>query len=355
MSMFSMHRLAARRRALPAVLTVGVLAAVGVTAAPASAAPAAAAVITDVSLSSSLTAVTSSTSTKLDVDIYADKSTPQGEPVSESFGTDLQTPTYTESHSWSFPITAPAFTIAKTDAGTLDLPSVATAPYGTVQLTITPTGPTVKQPCDASDYVTTRPVRVAGTFFFNTNSAGAHKWGTVGSATTTFTFSTGSDVVTTFGYGLGACAPPYSVPCTSGVSWDAANSSYSVDLYGGSTSKTTGFIDGTRLVKLTTPTGATRYDSSYVTSPAPKLTPGAAGAASVAVTSTAAASGSATLNSTKRGTTYTEPCGAGSTETVKSWTPATFTNGTPPLSVPEQIFGAISLAKPAGADFSIYS
>jgi hypothetical protein len=355
MSTFSMHRLAARRRTLPALLAVGVLAAVGATAAPASATPAAAAVMTDVALSSSLTAVTSSTSTKLDVDLYADKSTPQGEPVTESFETDLQTPTYTESHSWSLPIKAPAFTIATSDAGTLDLPAAATGPYGTVNLTITPIGPATRQSCDATDYSLTKPVRLSGTFFFNTNSGGPHKWGTVGSATTKFTFTAGSTVETTYGLGAVACAPPYSYPCTSGVTWDAANSSYSISLYGAATSATSGYVDGTRLVKLTTPTGATRYDYAYVTSPAPKLTLLAAGAASVAVTSTAAASGSATLHSTKPATSYTSPCGSGMSEHVKDWSPATFTNGTPPLSVPEQIFGVISLTKPAGADFSIYS
>jgi hypothetical protein len=94
---------------------------------------------------------------------------------------------------------------------------------------------------------------------------------------------------------------------------------------------------------LAEPNGATRTDYADMPAPAPKLMPGAAGSATLSVgTAGGVMVGKATLTSTMPGSTFQDACGKNETENDTSWT-ATSHNGTPPLTIKEQIFGAMKL------------
>ncbi|MGN6474876.1 MAG: hypothetical protein ACTHK4_14665, partial [Mycobacteriales bacterium] len=108
----------------------------------------------------------------------------------------------------------------------------------------------------------------------------------------------------------------------------------------------TGAIFASRTKSLTTPTGASREDAAFGTSK--KLVLARSGtAASLTIKANKNTSGSAKLSAKRHAKPSSQHCKLGTktvTETSTLWGSATYKNGTKPLKVREQVFGAIKVA-----------
>lgn len=306
--------------------------------------------VQSVALTSSHTAVTSSTSKKLVVQVTANQTQAQftGQPTSGEVTVSLSTgsSSKSESHEWQFNNTDGALTVDSTGAGSLNVPNPAITPFGKIDLTITPVGDPTTTSCQGSPSTQTQPVTLAGTFYFDSQSTGSNAWGTVGSKAnnTTFTFSTTNTVTTTY---LNPSAPSCidfgNVPCASSLFWQSGNEDISLS---GAKSGTKGFIFGSRTTDIASPAGTQRIDSAFGTSK--KLVLNTSGtAASLVVKANTNSGGSAKLSASKHSKPSSVDCkksGKSMVETLTSWSNAKYKNGTKPLAVHEQIFGKIKVA-----------
>lgn len=295
--------------------------------------------VQSVSLQSSQTNVTSSTSKQLLVAVNATQG--QIASVTLSNGTSAKS----ESHVWTFQIDSSALTVDSTGRGTLNVPSSALSPFGTMNLTIKPIGNAATQDCHGTPTSKTQPVSLGGTFFFNSLSKGSHAWGTVGKSAGKFTFTATNTVVWTYlnTTNPGACFSLGNLPCLPHLYWQAPTQA--VMLIGNSQGST-GAIFVSRAKSLTTPTGASREDEAFATSKKLALVRNGK-AASLTIKAKKHASGSAKLSAKRHTKPSSQHCKLGSktvTETSTVWGKATYKNGTKPLKVREQIFGAIKVA-----------
>jgi hypothetical protein len=288
--------------------------------------------------------VTSSTHKKLTMFVDANKSQGGG-----TMSVGLQSGA--ESHDWSFSLPAGAFTLNGKGDGTLDVPTSAISPYGSVKLNISSVGGTVTKRCSASAHITSRKLKVAGTFVFNTHSSGKHKWGTVGSKSSKVSFTGTTD--SAFGQPFTTCLGASTQRCAKSVSWSAGNGDGSLSFGGDTAGKGRGFIDASRSERLPAPSGATRNDSVDVHAPPPDVKHGKHGSATLLVrTSGGVARGSAKLVSQHGGSSTRISCGNGQKEKSTVWN-ASFKNGKPALGVSEQVFGAFTLPAAFSATFDV--
>lgn len=290
------------------------------------------ATVSDVTLYSSLTNLTSTTGHHLKVGVSASQSPGGKSSISVSLRQDQ------EFHGWTFKAAGSAISLDDTGQGTVSLASTKSAGYAALTLHVKPVGSAKLNKCEGQLVSETRPVAVSGTLFFNTKSSGSHKWGSIGSKVHTFRFDRPNSV--TWSYDNTATCPTPASPCFAGLSWSDyhSTSTNSTGLFGG-TSGTTSWISGSRRVSLSKPSGATRSDYNYLKTKAPKLSVAGDGSAALKVTQ---GTGSATIKSPS-GSTYSYPCGAGAkTRKARSW-PGSYTNGSTALKVPAQIFGPMSL------------
>ncbi|MGN6474974.1 MAG: hypothetical protein ACTHK4_15165 [Mycobacteriales bacterium] len=215
--------------------------------------------VQSVSLQSSQTKVTSSTSQPLLVQVNAT----QGQVMSVTLSNGSSAKS--ESHVWTFAIDSSALTVDSSGKGTLTVPSAELSPYGSINLTIKPTGTPTTQSCQGTPTSKTQPVTLGGTFFFDSHSTGSHAWGTVGKTAGKFSFAATNTVVWTYvnATNLGACFSLGNLPCSPHLFWQAPTQAA---ILIGNSQGSTGAIFASRTKSLTTPTGAAREDEAYGTS-----------------------------------------------------------------------------------------
>lgn len=259
-----------------------------------------------------------------------------------------------ETHTWTFPDSPTALKVTSAGNGTLKVPATRISPYGDIAVKITSSGSPTARYCNGRLAEKDQRVKVTGTFLFNTRSSGSQSWGKVGSARKPFTFATPNFLEWSYRPGgAQGCAGSKPVPCEAALFWDAPSGDVDVS---GAVINGVALIVGTRIVHLATPARATREDALFATGPTPQLTttpdpsnPGASNA-SLPVSGSGAASGSATLTSSTSSTPEQVPCGtSGGFDSVSQWTQAAYANGTPPLTVGAQVFGPISVTDNAAA------
>lgn len=345
-------------RTLMLLASGGVLAASAVAVGPAAAAatPHANPAVSQVRLSSKTETVKTSTGRRLRLQLVANQ-LPGSNAASDDVLVTLSDGPQDvgETHEWDFPVSASALKLTRSGQGWLQVPPQKILPYGIVKLTVTPSGKPKTDSCAGAATDRVQPVRLAGAFYFDTKSTGAHKWGVIGSKNVRkkFLFS-GLGNVTWFypepagGTGCGS-DDDTGLPCSGSLFWDDPVGD--VDL-SGVTVTGANLIEASRNVQLPTPVGASRADELTGIGAPPVLTttPDAANPASqdasLAVSGDTGAVGSATITSADPGQTQSLPCDGGTTgetASVSLWQGCTFTNGTTPLAVPAEIFGAISV------------
>lgn len=291
---------------------------------------------------SALAQVTTSTRQRLGLFIGASRSEGVG-AAGTFFDVTLNKKTGAESHTWGFPVPNSAFTVGSNGKGKVSVRAVNLAPFGVVKLSFTPAAKAKKQRCNSSAYVLNQKVKVSGLFYFDSRSTGKHKWGHYGNKHKRMTFKAGGNVVRSFGQTGVGCAGPSSQPCAKTLTWFASNHDNSVTLGGGALSKKRGYISGSGFVTLSKPKKATRSDFVEATVPAPKLKKGSGGSATMSVsTSGGIARGSGKLTSKTPGSSFSEPCGKGKSQTSEFWQSA-LKNAKPALEMTPDIFGPIKL------------
>jgi len=184
-------------------------------------------------------------------------------------------------------------------------------------------------------------------------STGKNAWGTVGSKAknTKFTFSATNTLTTTYvNSNPGACLPDFSnLPCASSLFWQSGNDAASLS---GVKVGTHGEIFASRTADIATPAGTKRIDEAFGTSK--KLVLNTSGtAASLSVTHDTNSKGSAKLSAKKHGKPYSTDCkksGKSRVETATTWSNAKYKNGSTPLAVKAQIYGAIKVADNTSAE-----
>jgi hypothetical protein len=347
------------RRLFGVVTAAAALAAAAATGAPATALPSQGTpTVTQQTLSSGITARTSSTGHKLYVQLTAsqfdqpDPTTGAPTPQSASLQVALANNKLLyngERHSWEFPIPTSALTFNSDGSGSLDVPSANVSPYGVVSLTFSPNGTPVTVNCGGSPASSTQPVTLHGTFFFDSRSAGTHRWGSIGSKTMSFAFSAPSEVTTT--YQNYSCSNFPKPPCAEYVNWETSQTTYptststgNISLNGYGSGKSYSSVSAYRLVPLSTPANSQRSDQALGHAKPLTLTTKSK-TVSLSVVGANGTPGTASLSSSTKEGSFPEPCKGGTgKETVTTWDRATYRNGRSPLRVPEQIFGAISVA-----------
>jgi hypothetical protein len=188
--------------------------------------------------------------------------------------------------------------------------------------------------------VVTRHVKVAAAISFDTGSA----WGDIGSYPSRTHFGRGSLRTQ---YGGAPCPQPAPYPtCVSTLTWGAAAPS-AVTLAGGWTrrhGKKHGTLTAQRLTFLTTPAEANRIDLVTTSAPAPALTDSHGNATLAVTTFGGRAVGSATLASTTAEHPYRVTCDTKHHHDLQTtWSDASYTNGSTPLVVHEQIEGKLTV------------
>lgn len=270
-------------------------------------------------------------------------------PRSTSQSSSLYVSIYnsSQSHAWVFNLPTSSLTVKSSGKGTLKVPSTKISPFGKVSLTMTPKGSPTIQKCQGVATSKTQKVKLAGTFFFDTRS-GKHGWGTVGSKTKTFTFSTSAAVDWTYSYD-GNCSPAYTPPCVNYVSWDAFDNGGSGYLSG--EAKPTKSVSASRNVTFTKPAGANRYDYASASLKSATLTTGS-GSATLKLTGNGSAStGAATIHAGDQYTESPTACGTdGQTSTTTEWN-GTLTNGSKALQV-HDIFGGMGVKSGSSASIN---
>jgi hypothetical protein len=258
-----------------------------------------------------------------------------------------------ESHTWTFTLPDSGFVYDDDGTGTLHT-GAAVQPFGRMSLSITATGRSTTVGCGRTR-ATVTPVAVAGALVFKTHSTGANRWGSVSTSTArTFT-----------GHSTVAVAIPADKlcqsllpPCVTTTHWEAHNIANDLrgytQLVGDATtvngvSRST--LTGNRLTYLSSPANATRTDVTTIDVPAPALTTGT-GTARIAVgPHQPDPTGSAQLSGSSEDQMPALACGAAGPNgprTVRTDWAATYRNGTPRLTISQQIEGAFHLANVAG-------
>jgi hypothetical protein len=242
-----------------------------------------------------------------------------------------------ETHAWEFDV--PNSSITKTASGMTLKSGTALGTYGTIKLTATNSGAS-KTTCLAGFKETQQPVTVKESFSFVTHSTGSKAWGSVSA----------SSISAPKGANVGAFTetPCTSVPndCSAGASWDleqiGASGGYVFIGNTGAFDLGSGHdIDLGRVLDLSAPAGAVRTDVVLAKEPLPTITKHGTSASMKVTTSGASITGSATLKSLKASSTDKEKCSATKTDKIVDW-PASYTNGSKPLTAVEQIFGKFS-------------
>jgi hypothetical protein len=300
---------------------------------------------TSVSLQSSYAAVTSSTKQALHVVVEASNnpSTPANDTVVVELAKGPEE--NGEAHDWTFPISASVLRVASTGAGTVKVPAKDIAPYGTLSLKIKPIGKVTSRSCQGT--VTSKSVKVSlsGVFFFDSLSSGKDKWGTVGSRRS-FTFPGTNTLTWLFSSAASENCLVSSSPCASVLTWQAQSDGVSFDgaRVGNSS---VGAVRASRAVKLSKPKGAVRTDNSVGVTTLPTVSgdDGESTTPSLVVSGNGTGSdvaGTAMITGAAPVIEVTAPCGKGQTEITKFFT-GSYTNGNPPLTVAEQIYGVLTL------------
>lgn len=335
----------ARTAVLAAVVGMGALTGSAV-AVPAAAAHAAARpTVTYISVVTNAVKTTSSTHVHLTTSLSAYKAMSRGS--ASSMDLNLQTPSNSESHGWTFNMPSSFMAVSNSGKGTVKS-GTKTGKYGSVSMKIAPAGRPHTQMCQGAPMSKTVRVTVAGEYIVKTHSTGGHKWGNVGarhfkfrSATLTWTYNNPN---------INFCGnSSFTAPCTPEISFAASHGQNQVD---GTKSGTTGSVETFRTVPLSRPKGATRNDG--VSSKAKvTLKTQANGNATLKVKGSGNAVGSATFKSTTSAEPGSVPCGKNGSKHLiqQSWN-GTYTNGRPALTVKGQIFGGIKVANSKGAYFS---
>ena len=244
-----------------------------------------------------------------------------------------------EEHAWTFYVGASEVAINSDGTGSIDVPGSELSPFGKIRLKLAPIGDPTTQGCGDSVNSQTQEVSVKGILYFDTHSTGVHKLGTVGSKTTHFVFTATNRVVTTDELPATTC--PGTAQCMTSIDWSAGNTSVSME--GADASAPTSSLVATRTTKLSMPSHAIRTDTAFATA-SELVIVGDGPAASLTVTAGSNAAGSARLVA-KKMTDYFIPCdqdGTSYTQTFTTWD-ASYKPGTQPLTVAEQVFGAITL------------
>ncbi|HVY10632.1 MAG TPA: hypothetical protein VHB18_10885 [Mycobacteriales bacterium] len=302
-------------------------------------------VVTSVALQTTSAPVTSSTGHKLHLTFQAhhipNANIGDDVTVSLSSGTSDKS----EFHDWRFPVDGSVIALDSTGSGTIDVPSSELAPYGTIDLQVTPVGNPTTQSCKGSPTSQTQKVTIAGTFTFVTKSSGAHKWGSVTLE------SLSGQVVSTYATGLGCI--DFNVPCLSGTLWQANQDNLG---FTGVTSGKKGSLFASREKILSQPTGATRSDEAFATTKKLTLKKSGGGAVSLSVTAAGNSSGTASLkakHATPADSVHCRQGGKQKVETSTNWNNAKYKNGKKRLTVHEQIFGSIKISNNSNSQITV--
>jgi len=264
-----------------------------------------------------------------------------------SIDIQLGTPNGREAHGWVFQLTAGSITDhVGTSTGVVTTGAHQISPFGRIRLTFRPDGPSSTLTCGKTTVIT-RHVKVAAAMSFDTASA----WGSVGSYPGTTSFGRGT-LRTQYG-GAPCPAPAEFTTCLTNVTWSAQGSP--LTLTGGwrlRHGKKHGTLTGERVVALSTPAEADRIDLVTMPAPLPALTD-VHGIPALAVTTSGAGSvGSATLASTTAEHPSRVTCNSTHHHDLQTtWTSGSYTNGTTPLTLSEQIEGALTLPDSATDGF----
>lgn len=337
------------RRGLALAGAVAVAAAMGVASAPAvvAGAPHAAAKPTSVSLTTSDATFKSSTKQALHVALEASNN--PSTPANDSLVVALSkgTPGLGETHTWTFAISSNVLKVATGGSGTLKVPAVSVAPFGSVSLKITPTGKITSRSCGGQVISQSVKVAVSGVFFFDSLSTGAHRWGSVGSKKA-FAFPPKNVVTWLYSTTTSESCLPGTSACQTGLLWTAQQSGAQFE---GLSTNAGGSIFASRGVALSRPHGAVRTDSATGATFTPTVSTAANGDGTLTVNGSGGVTGSGVLQSSGQAQEVSVPCAGGSSQKTDFWT-GTFTNGTTALSVPEQIYGPITVADGATGTFT---
>ncbi len=296
--------------------------------------------------------VVSSAHTKLTVDMYASKSLGAEASKTGNVSVDVSKRDHSETHSWYIPIPASAIQASMKGKGSV---KTKLGPYGKVALKFKKSKSAKVYNCGGAISSRTWQGTISGTFFFNTKSSGRHKWGAVGSKSKTFHFSTKSYL--TFGYAsTGDCGGGTpTIPCTYGTTWNVSAynkaTHISTSLYGFlKQGASHAAITGSRNTQLARPQGASRTDIVTTSAPKPKLTTTSGGATLLAKGPNKT---SGKITSSNPGYPALNTCGRGDKTkyTQTSWS-GSLVSGKHPLSVPADIFGAITVKSDKYAYFS---
>ncbi len=297
--------------------------------------------LSSVEINSPSITVTTSTHHTLKLKVSASDFVSLGNPDNSPGSIDVQlgTPNGREAHGWIFALAAGSITDhVSTSTGVATTGPHQISPFGRVRLTFSPDGPSSTLKCGKTTVVT-RHVKIAAAMSFDTSSA----WGSVGSYPAKTHFGRGT-LRTQYG-GAPCPAPAEFTTCVTNVTWGAQGTP--LTLTGGWTrrhGKKHGTITGERVVSLSTPADADRIDLVTLPAPLPKLTD-VGGIPTLAVTTSGGQSvGSATLASTTAEHPSKVTCNSTHHHDLQTtWTSASYTNGTTPLAVHEQIEGTLTL------------
>ena len=299
-----------------------------------------------VDITSSATKVVSSTGRKLRVQVLT---------VQDSSGTRIEVTAETrdqaEQHTWSFQVPKSAVAISTKGIGRIHLTSKRSAGYATVWLTASPHGGFTHTTCQGNTATRTRHLSLSGTLRLNTRSSGKHAWGQVGSAHRRFRFSTHSKVTWVKPSSFTCSDNATTFPCRSTLLWMASGDSAAVNfqLMAGENHRGGSLVAGLRSVPLDKPTGAIRSDTNTMSDTSRVTFADNGGSVTMVATFR---QGTATMTSDVPQSTVVQKCRTGTRKISVGFWPGSFTNGTPPLSVPEQIFGPLSV--PDGSAAGLY-
>jgi hypothetical protein len=299
-----------------------------------------AAKVTGLSFDPAIQTILSNTHKKLQVRLFASESI-ESTGSATSAGVTVSRNGVPETHNWNFSLTNGTLTFnPATGKGSLKTKKEL-LPYAMATLSLKATGKKQTTKCGTQKTID-QPVKVSGTFWFDTRS-GKHGWGKV----TSKHLSGKTFVIYEIGK-PGTCGGGFVFPCGAGLDWDVFHSqtgTINQTSFSGSIvkvgKKTLRTIFASRNTQLSKPKNASRGDETEVADNNQVFKVSKAGLATLTVKGVGPLSGSATLSSSLPGETGSpESCGkSGHTETSTDWQVA-YTNGKSPLEVHEQIEGA---------------
>jgi hypothetical protein len=263
-----------------------------------------------------------------------------------------------ESHSWQFELHKQTFAFHLASGhGRLVAGSKKLDKFGNLDLTLTSRGASTLRSCGAGVAERITPVKVTGRFVFRSHTSGAKvPWGSVGNNRKTVRFKGRNIIDTDYGNPNNACFNP-PARCASDVHWFSFR--HQQILQADSfvkNGKRHGFLIGENSRKVGGHSGPERSDTVFAPFPVPKAVATGDGGESVAVVSNGrhGVTGSATLTSVGDPQVSKEACKGGSL-TARDW-PATYTNGSTPLTLSEDIGGPLTQPNEAnGAGITIDS